>query len=102
MPEKDLSFWAAVLLALREHGMAMMLTFILSYIRIHLYGDEPSIWRRLLEAAFGSLLVLLVGLTVNAAGLSLKWTLLSAGFVSILGIEYVRALAKRWAAKRVG
>jgi len=101
MPEKSPEFWAGVLLALREHGLAMMLTFILSYIRIQLYGDQPSIVRALLEAAAGALLVMIVGLAVNQAGLNLAWTLLAAGFVGVLGIEQVRVLSKRWAARKV-
>ncbi|WP_374418690.1 hypothetical protein [Stutzerimonas kunmingensis] len=42
MPEKSPDFWVALAAALREHGLAMMLTFVLSYIRIHLYGDKKS------------------------------------------------------------
>lgn len=101
MPEKSPEFWAGVLLALREHGLAMMLTFILSYIRIQLYGDQPSIVRSILEAATGALLVMIIGLAVNAAGLNVAWTLLTSGFIGILGIDQVRALSKRWAERKV-
>lgn len=101
MPEKSPEFWAGVLLALREHGLAMALTFVLSYIRIQLYGDQPSLLRTLLEAAAGALLVMIVGLAVQAAGLNIAWTLFTAGFVGILGIDQVRALSKRWAERKV-
>jgi len=101
MPEKSPEFWAGVLLALREHGLAMMLTFILSYVRIQLYADQPSLLRTLLEAAAGALLVMIVGLAVQAAGLNIAWTLFTAGFIGILGIEQVRVLSKRWAERRV-
>ncbi|ASL26233.1 phage holin, lambda family [Azotobacter chroococcum] len=101
MPEKSPEFWAGFLLALREHGLAMTLTFILSYIRIQLYGDQPSLLRTLLEAAAGALLVMIVGLAVQAAGLNIAWTLFTGGFVGILGIDQVRALSKRWAERKV-
>ncbi len=101
MPEKSPEFWVGVVMALREQGLAMMLTFVLSYLRIRLYGDQPSIVRSLLEAAVGALLVMIVGLAVKEAGLSVAWTLFTAGFVGILGIEQVRALSKRWAERRV-
>ncbi|SEI98634.1 phage holin, lambda family [Azotobacter beijerinckii] len=101
MPEKSPEFWVGVVLALREQGLAMMLTFILSYLRIRLYGDQPSIVRSLIEAAVGALLVMIVGLAVNSAGLNVAWTLLTGGFVGILGIEQVRTLAQKWAARKV-
>ncbi|GAB3464241.1 phage holin, lambda family [Azotobacter salinestris] len=101
MPEKSPEFWAGVLLALREHGLTMMLTFVLSYLRIRLYGDQPSILRSLLEASVGALLVMIVGLAVNAAGLNVAWTLLTSGFIGILGIDQVRVLSKRWAERQV-
>lgn len=101
MPEKSPEFWVGVVLALREQGLAMMLTFILSYLRIRLYGDQPSILRSLLEAAVGALLVMIVGLAVKEAGLNIAWTLFTAGFVGILGIDQVRVLARKWAARKV-
>lgn len=101
MPEKSPEFWVGVVMALREQGLAMMLTFILSYLRIRLYGDQPSILRSILEAAVGALLVMIVGLGVKEAGLNIAWTLFTAGFVGILGIDQVRALSKRWAERRV-
>ena len=39
MPDKDPSFWALVLTALRENGLAMVLTFALTWFRIQ-YGRK--------------------------------------------------------------
>ncbi|WP_443191390.1 phage holin, lambda family [Pseudomonas indica] len=101
MPERDPAFWATVLLALREHGLAVGLAFVLSYIRI-LYDDkEPSPVRQLLEALLGSLLVLLVGLGAEKFGMSSGWSYAVAGFVGVLGVNQVRAFARKWAARKV-
>lgn len=101
MPDKDPSFWAVVILALREHGLAVALAFFLSYIRI-LYDDkEPSPVRQLLEALLGALLVFLVGLASEKFGMSSGWSYAVAGFVGVLGVNQVRAMARRWAAKKV-
>lgn len=101
MPEKSPEFWAAIVLALREHGLAMMLTFVLSYIRIHLYGEQKTAVAKLIESLFGALLIMLVGLGVNAMGANLAWTLFAAGLIGLLGIDQVRALAGKWADRKV-
>lgn len=101
MPDKDPSFWAVAILALREHGLAVALAFFLSYIRI-LYDDkEPSPVRQLLEALLGALLVFLVGLASEKFGMSSGWSYAVAGFVGVLGVNQVRAMARKWAAKKV-
>ncbi|MFB8828721.1 phage holin, lambda family [Azotobacter sp. CWF10] len=101
MPEKDPSMWAVVLLALREHGFAVALTFVLSYLRI-LYDDrEPNPVRQLIEACLGAVIVLVVGLTCEKFGLSSGWAYASAGFIGTLGVNQVRALARRWAVRKV-
>lgn len=101
MPEKDIGLWATIISALREHGLAMMLTFFLSYIRIHLYGDKKSPLAKLLEALFGALLIMLVGLAVNSLGANLAWTLFAGGLIGLLGVDQVRALAGKWAERKV-
>lgn len=102
MPEKSPEFWAAILIALREHGLAMTLTFVLSYIRIHLYGERKSRTASLIEALFGALLIMLVGLAVNSLGANLAWTLFAGGLIGLLGIDQVRALAGKWAERKAG
>lgn len=102
MPEKDPAFWAAVVITLREHGLVMMLTFVLSYLRIRLYSEQPTIARSVLEAAVGALLVMIVGMGIQAAGMNMAWTLFTAGFIGILGIDQARVLGKRWAERKVG
>ena len=92
MPEKTPEFWVSLAAALREHGLA---------IRIHLYGDKKSPLAKLLEATFGALLIMLVGLGVNAMGANLAWTLFAAGLIGLLGVDQVRALAGKWAERKV-
>lgn len=101
MPEKDPSFWAVIILALREHGLAVALAFFLSYVRI-LYDDrESNPVRQLLEALLGALLVFLVGLAAENFGMSGGWSYAVAGFVGVLGVNQVRTMARKWAAKKV-
>lgn len=99
-PEKDPAFWVMLLAALRDHGLAAGLAFALSYLRI-LYDDkEPNRERQFLEAALGGVLVFLVGLGAEKAGLSSGWSYGVAGFIGVLGVEQVRQLGRRWAEKR--
>ncbi|HHK0377700.1 TPA: phage holin, lambda family [Pseudomonas aeruginosa] len=101
MPEKDPSFWAAVLLALREQGLAMGLAFILTWLRTQYEGKEPSIVRQLIEAALGAMLVMVVGLTAKEFGWSPAWQFFAAGFVGVLGVSTVQKLGARWAERKV-
>lgn len=101
MPEKDISFWAGLAFVLREHGMAVVLTFVLSYLRI-LYDDrEPNPIRQLIEAGLGAVLVLVIGLTAERFGLSSGWSYGAAGFIGTLGVNQVRSMARKWAQRRV-
>jgi len=100
MLDKDPSFWALVLTALRENGLAMALTFALTWLRIQFDGKETKPWHQLIEASLGSLIVMVVGLTVKEFGLSIAWSFATAGFLGILGVEYARQLAKRWAERK--
>ncbi|HFD4414358.1 TPA: phage holin family protein, partial [Pseudomonas aeruginosa] len=102
MPEKDPSFWATVLLALREQGLAMGLAFILTWLRTQYEGKEPSIVRQLIEAALGAMLVMVVGLTAKEFGWSPAWQFFAAGFVGVLGVSTVQKLGARWAERKVG
>ncbi|HCI3999094.1 TPA: phage holin, lambda family [Pseudomonas aeruginosa] len=102
MPEKDPSFWATVLLALREQGLAMGLAFILTWLRTQYEGKEPSIVRQLIEAALGAMLVMVVGLTAKEFGWSPAWQFFAAGFVGVLGVSTVQKLVARWAERKVG
>lgn len=97
MPEKDVGLWLNLLSMLREHGAAGVLAFALSYVRIMYDAREPSPLRRLIEATLGGLLVLVVGVTAEAFGLSSGWSYFGAGFVGLLGVDQVRNLAAKWA-----
>lgn len=44
MPEKDPSFWATVLPALREQGLAMGLAFILTWLRTQYEGRNRALF----------------------------------------------------------
>ncbi|MEB0170031.1 phage holin, lambda family [Pseudomonas sp. CCC4.4] len=102
MPEKDLSFWALVLAALRDNGLAMALTFLLIVLRVQYDGKEPSTLRKLIEAALGALIVMIIGLTVKEFGFSIGWSFFSAGFIGILGVDKSRQLARRWSERKAG
>lgn len=97
MPEKDPSFWALVLVALRENGLAMVITLALTWLRIQYDAKETTPWRQFIEATLGALIVMVVGLTVKEFGLSIAWSFAAAGFVGVLGVEQARQLGKRWA-----
>lgn len=100
MPEKDPANWAALLMVLREHGLAAALTFVLSYVRI-LYDDrEPKMVRQFLEATLGSLMVLTIGLTAEHFQLSSGWSYAAGGFIGTLGVNWVRTMARRWATRK--
>lgn len=101
MPEKTPEFWIAITAVFREYGLVMTATFALSYIRIRLYGERKSFIATLLEAAFGALLIMLIGLGINAMGLNVAWTLFSAAFIGLLGVDQIRALAQKWANRKV-
>ena len=101
MPDKDPSFWVLVLLALKENGLAMAIAFVLAWLRIQLDAKEASVWRKLLEASIGSVIVMVVGLTVKEFGFSIGWAFATSAFVGILGVEQLRQLGKRWAERKV-
>ncbi|MEW7854780.1 phage holin family protein [Pseudomonas chlororaphis] len=101
MPEKDPSFWVLVLTALRENGLAMVLTFALTWLRIQYDANEASLWRQFIEAALGALIVMVVGLVVKELGLSIAWSFATAGFIGVLGVNQARQLGRRWAERKV-
>jgi len=100
MPEKDPSFWAFVLSALRDNGLAMALTVALTWLRIQYDGKRPSPIRQLIEAALGALIVMVVGLTVKELGLSIGWSFFASGFIGVLGVDYARQFGQRWAERK--
>ncbi|MDO9405743.1 MAG: phage holin, lambda family [Polaromonas sp.] len=94
-PEKDPAFWVIVATALRDHGLAGLLAFGLSYLRI-LYDDKEPRWdRQLIEAALGAVLVFLVGLGAEKFGMGGGLSYAVAGAVGVFGVEQVRQLARR-------
>lgn len=95
-------FVESVKMAVDGHGLSVLLAFALSYLRI-LYDDKESRFtRQVLEASIGALLVLIVGLGCDAGGLA-KWaSFMASGFVGILGVNWVRDKARKWASKQVG
>jgi len=46
--------------------------------------------------------MMVVGLTVKEFGFSIARSFATAGFLGILGVEYPRQLAKRWADRKAG
>lgn len=101
MPERDPSFWVALMLTLRDHGLAAILAFVLGYLRIRFDDKETNPVRQLIEASLGAVLVLVIGLTAEKFGLSTGWSYAAAGFVGTLGVNQVRAWARKWGDKKV-
>lgn len=94
-PEKDPTFWVIVAAALKDHGLAGLLAFVLSYLR-SLYDDKEPRWdRQLLEAALGGVLVFMVGIGAEKFGMSGGYSYAVAGAVGVLGVEQVRQYARR-------
>lgn len=99
-PEKDPAFWVMVAAALRDHGLAAALAAVLTYLRV-LYDGKESRWdRQLLEAALGGVLVFLVGVGAEKAGMGGGLSYAVAGVVGVLGVEQVRQLGRRWAERK--
>lgn len=98
--DKDPSFWAVILVALKENGLAMALTFLLTWLRIQFDDREPRPLRQLIEASLGSLIVMVVGLSMKEFGLSSAWSFAAAGFIGVLGVEQIRQLGRRWAERK--
>ena len=102
MPDKDLSFWAGIVATLREHGLIMMMTFILYYMRIQLYGDGRTWKAELLEAALGTVVIMMTAQGLQAMGINEGWTWASAIFIGLIGIDKARELIERWASRGFG
>lgn len=101
LPDKDPNFIQTVITVFREYGFIMVITFILSYLSMSRDGKEPKIIYRLRDSIIGSIIVLIVGMACNEFGISLGWTYVIAGFVSVYGLDAIKELAKRWAEKRI-
>lgn len=100
MPEKDPALWATAALALRDHGLVGLLTFVLSWLRIKFDAQETSTARQLIEATLGGLLAFMIGVACEKLGLSGGWSYVAAGFIGTMGVNQVRALAGRWAQRK--
>ena len=100
MPVRDHSVWEAAWEVIRAHGLAVMLTFVLTYLRVLYDGKEPRPLRLFIEACIGSLLTLIIGLVVKEFGLSDGWAFAAAGFIGVLGVDTVRSLAMTWSKRK--
>lgn len=87
--------------AVNSHGMAAGMAFLLSWLRIQYDGKEPRPLRRLIEALLGSAITVAVGLTAESFGMSSGWSFAAAGMVGVVGVDFVRDSARKWAAKKV-
>lgn len=102
MPDKDLGFWASIIATAREHGLIMMLTFIISYLRINLYSDGRSWKAELLEALLGTFVIMMAAHGLQAMQLNEGWAWGVAIFVGLIGIDKARSVLESWATKRFG
>lgn len=100
MPDKDLSFWAGIVATLREHGLIMMMTFILYYMRIQLYGNGRTWKAELLEATIGTVLIMMTAKGLQAMDINEGWTWGASIFIGLIGIDKAREYIERWAARR--
>lgn len=102
MPDKDLSFWAGIVATLREHGLIMMMTFILYYMRIQLYGNGRTWTAELLEATIGTVLIMMTAKGLQAMDINEGWTWGASIFIGLIGIDKAREFIERWATRRFG
>ena len=102
MPDKDLSFWASVVATLREYGLIMMMTFIISYMRIQLYSNGRTWKAELLEATLGTIVIMMTAKGLQAMEINEGWSWGASIFIGLIGIDKAREFIERWANRRFG
>lgn len=102
MPDKDLSFWAGIIATLREHGLLMMMTFIVSYMRLKLYGNGRTWKAELLEAVLGTTVIMMTAKGLQAMEINEGWSWGASIFIGLIGIDKGREFIERWANRRFG
>lgn len=102
MPDKDIGFWAGIIATLREYGLIMMMTFIISYMRIQLYSNGRTWKAELLEATIGTVLIMMTAHGLQAMEVNEGWSWASAIFIGLIGIDKARELIAKWAEGRFG
>lgn len=102
MPDKDLSFWAGVVATLREYGLIMMMTFIISYMRIQLYSNGRTWKAELLEATLGTIVIMMTAKGLQAMEINEGWSWGASIFIGLIGIDKAREFIERWATRRFG
>ena len=102
MPDKDLSFWAGVVATLREYGLIMMMTFIISYMRIQLYSNGRTWKAELLEATLGTIVIMMTAKGLQAREINEGWSWGASIFIGLIGIDKAREFIERWANRRFG
>ena len=96
MPWKDPNNW------LRAETMAPLLSFLLAFLRTIYTGEIFSWRRRLLESTICGLITLTTSYGIDAMEVHADWKYAVAGAIGFLGVEYIRTLAHRFLAKRLG
>ena len=102
MPDKDLSFWAGVVATLREYGLIMMMTVIISYMRIQLYSNGRTWKAELLEATLGTIVIMMTAKGLQAMEINEGWSWGASIFIGLIGIDKAREFIERWANRRFG
>lgn len=101
MPEKDPMNWVAGWAALPDPIRAAIVGVIVAALRV-MYDGGASPWRRrLLECALSGAIALSVSSLLAAIGLSGEFGVAIGGAVGLLGVDQVRAWAKRIGERRV-
>lgn len=81
--------------------MAPLLSFVLAFFRTMYQDEEPSWFRRLLEATMCGLITFSVGRGITAMGFSGDWKYFVGGAIALLGVDFVRSLARKLINKKV-
>lgn len=102
MPDKDIGFLAGLLGTLREHGVLMTMTFIISYMRIHLYSNGRTWKAELLEAMLGTIVIMMTANGLQAMEVNEGWSWGASIFVGLIGIDKAREFIELWAGRRFG
>lgn len=101
MPEKDPMNWAAGWAALPDPIRAAIVGVVVAGLRVMYDGSEPSIWRRLLECALSGAIALSVSSLLVAFRVPGEFGVAIGSAVGLLGVDQVRAWAKRIGERRI-
>ncbi|CAI10242.1 putative protein of the phage holin family (Lysis protein S) [Aromatoleum aromaticum EbN1] len=101
MPEKYLGLWGVLWDSLPEPMRAGVVGAVVAFLRVMYDNDEPSIGKRLLECALSGSIALGITSLCKAFGVAGEIGVAVGSAVGLLGVDTVRAWAKRIGEQRV-